>query len=154
MLKTTSWVRQRPWPREACCSRETDTENNSYTLGDKYYKWVKSKELWEGVSSYVWGVGKTFLRGSRISTYSYVDDLRVGEEEKEFPRWLSGTESACRGCGFDPWVGKIPWRRQWQPTPVSLPGKSYGQRSRVGYSPWGHRGSDPTEWLSRHEQAL
>ena len=48
-------------------------------------------------------------------------------------------ESACqcRRCGFDPWVGKIPWRRKWQPTPVFLPGKSHGQRSLAGYSPWG-----------------
>ena len=36
---------------------------------------------------------------------------------------------------FDPWVGKIPWRRAWQPTPVLLPGESHGQRSLVGYSP-------------------
>ena len=36
---------------------------------------------------------------------------------------------------FDPWVGKIPWRRKWQPTPVFLPGESYGQRSLVGFSP-------------------
>ena len=41
---------------------------------------------------------------------------------------------------FDPWVGKIPWRRKWQPTPVFLPGKSHGQRGLVGYSPWGHEG--------------
>ena len=41
--------------------------------------------------------------------------------------------------GFDPWVGKILWRRKWQPTPVRLPGKSQGWRSLVGYSPWGHR---------------
>ena len=40
---------------------------------------------------------------------------------------------------FDPWVGKILWRRKWQPTPVLLPGKSYGWRSMVGYSPWGRR---------------
>ena len=39
--------------------------------------------------------------------------------------------------GFNPWAVKIPWRRKWQPTPVFLPGKSYGQRSLVGYSPWG-----------------
>ena len=38
---------------------------------------------------------------------------------------------------FDPWAGKIPWRRKWQPTPAFLPGKSRGQRSLVGYSPWG-----------------
>ena len=37
--------------------------------------------------------------------------------------------------GFDPWVGKIPWRRAWQPTPVFLPGESHGQRSLAGYSP-------------------
>ena len=38
--------------------------------------------------------------------------------------------------GFNPWVGKIPWRRKWQPTPVFLSGKSCGQRSLVGYRPW------------------
>ena len=41
--------------------------------------------------------------------------------------------------GSIPWVGKIPWRRKWQPTPVLLPGKSHGQRNLVGYSPWGRR---------------
>jgi len=46
---------------------------------------------------------------------------------------------------FDPWVGKIPWRRAWQPTPVSLSGKSHGPRSLVGCSPWGHEESDTTE---------
>ena len=44
----------------------------------------------------------------------------------------------------DPWVGKIPWRRTWQPTPVLLPEKSHGQRSLVGYSPWGHETSAHT----------
>ena len=50
----------------------------------------------------------------------------------------SGKESACQ-CkrhGFDPWVRKISWRRNWQPTPV-LPRKWHGQRSLVGYCPWG-----------------
>ena len=53
--------------------------------------------------------------------------------------WLGSKESACqcRRCGIDPWVEKIPWRRKWQPTSVFLPGKSHGQRSLVGYSPWG-----------------
>ena len=56
-------------------------------------------------------------------------------------RWLGGKESACqcRRHGFDPWAGKILWRRAWQPTPVFLPEKSHGQRSLVGYRPWGHR---------------
>ena len=43
----------------------------------------------------------------------------------------------CRRPGFDPWVGKTPWRRKWQSTPVFLPRESHGQRSLVGYSPWG-----------------
>ena len=44
----------------------------------------------------------------------------------------------CGRRGFHPWVGKIPWRRKWQPTPVLLPGKSPGWGSLVGYSPMGH----------------
>ena len=50
----------------------------------------------------------------------------------------------CGGLRFDPWVGKIPWRRRWQPTPVFLPGESHGQRNLVGYSPWGCQESDMT----------
>ena len=46
--------------------------------------------------------------------------------------------------GFDPWVGKTPRKRTWQPTPVFLPGKFYGQKSLAGYSPWEHKVSDPT----------
>ena len=47
--------------------------------------------------------------------------------------------------GFDPWVRRIPWRSAWQPTPVLLPGKSHGQRSLAGYSPWGSKELDMTE---------
>ena len=55
--------------------------------------------------------------------------------------WASGEEPACQGrrLGLDLWVGKIPWRKKWQPTPVFLPGKSHGQRSLEGHSPWGHK---------------
>ena len=64
---------------------------------------------------------------------------------RDFPGGASGKESACqrgrrRRCWFDPWVGKIPWRRKWQPAPVLMPGKSYGQSPC--YSPWGHKESD------------
>ena len=56
-----------------------------------------------------------------------------------FPWWLSSNEPACqwRSYGFDPWIGKVPWRREWQPTLVFLPGKSHGQRKLVIYRPWG-----------------
>ena len=67
-------------------------------------------------------------------------------------RWRSGTESACqcRRFRFDHWVGKILWRRKWEPTPVFLPGKSHGQRSLTGYSPWGCRKLETTLWLRTH----
>ena len=66
-----------------------------------------------------------------------------------FPGSASGKEPACqcRGCkrlGFHPWIGKIPWRRH-DPTPVFLPGEAHGQRSLVGYIPWGHKESNMTE---------
>ena len=53
----------------------------------------------------------------------------------ELPWWLSGKESACkcRRPRFDPWAGKIPWRREWLPIPVFLPGETHGQRSLAGY---------------------
>ena len=57
---------------------------------------------------------------------------------------------AVQETQFDPWVGKIPWRRKWQPTPVFLPGKSHGLRSLVGCSPWGCKESDTTERLPFH----
>ena len=64
------------------------------------------------------------------------------------PRKLSGKELTChcKRCGRL----RIPWRRKWQSTPVFLPGKSRGQRSLVGCSPWGHKESDTTEWAPAH----
>ena len=63
-----------------------------------------------------------------------------------------GKESACNagdlGWG-DPSVGKIPWKREWQPTPVFLPREFHGQGSLKGYSPWGIKESDMTEWLTQ-----
>ena len=56
--------------------------------------------------------------------------------------------------GFTPWVRKIPWRREWPPIPVFLPGEFHGQKSLAGYSPWGCKESDmtdrPTLSLSLH----
>ena len=72
------------------------------------------------------------------------------------PWWLSSEDRAwqCRRCGFSPRVGKIPWRRNWLPTPIYLPEKSHGQRSLAGYSPWGHKQSDTAEQLSHHQCGL
>ena len=67
-----------------------------------------------------------------------------------FPWWLK-RQRICLQCGrprLDPWVGKIPWRRVWQPPPVFFLGEVHGQRSLVGYSPRCHREPDTAEWLT------
>ena len=64
---------------------------------------------------------------------------------------------ACGRPGFDSWVGKIPWRRAWQPTPelqYACLENPHGQRSLVGYSPWGHKELDTTEWLNIAQHKL
>ena len=77
--------------------------------------------------------------------------MRIEREciQRGFPGGASGEEPACqcrrpKRCGFDPWAGKIPWRRKWQPAPIFLPGEFHGQRTLAGYSPWGHTESDTT----------
>ena len=75
------------------------------------------------------------------------------------PRWCSAKEFVCqcRRCkrwGFNPWVGKIPWSRKWQPNPVFLPGKFHGQRRLTGYSPWGCKKLTVTEHAHTHAQSI
>ena len=66
-----------------------------------------------------------------------------------FPGSSEG-KTLCLQCrpGFEPQVGKIPWRRAWQPTTVVLPGEFHGQRSLAGYNPRDHKESDMTEKIS------
>ena len=82
---------------------------------------------------------------ARVPRYAW--NLRWYSSPLGFPGDTNGKEPACqcrrhKRCRINPWVGKIPWRRAWQPTPVFLPGRSHGQRSLAGYSPWSQT------WLS------
>ena len=54
-------------------------------------------------------------------------------------------ESACNAGRFDPWIKKVPWRREGQLTPVFVPGECHEQRSLESYSPWDRKGLDTTE---------
>ena len=69
-----------------------------------------------------------------------------------FPGGSDGKESAFNAgdLGSIPGIGKIPWRRKWQPTLVLLPGKFHGWRSLTGYSPWDRKESDMTEYLTSY----
>ena len=75
----------------------------------------------------------------------------LSHQAARFPGSSDGKESACN-AGYlgrkDSWVGKIPWRRAWQPTPVFLLGEFHGQRSLAGYSPWSRKDSDTTGQLT------
>ena len=67
-------------------------------------------------------------------------DLSGGTVVKNLPANAEATGDTVSAPGSG--------RRKWQPTPVFLPGKSHGQRSLVGYSPWGHKELDVTEYVS------
>ena len=80
-------------------------------------------------------------QGNEIWYYSYDNILVRNNKEQTTDTWRKRWISASL-C----WV----WRRQWQPTPVLLPGKSHGWKSLVSRSPWGREESDTTEWLHFH----
>ena len=82
------------------------------------------------------GDGQTFEKG-----YTQGGSSQVALLVKNPPA-NAGRRKRCR---FDSWVGNIPWRKKWQPTPVFLPGEFHGQRSLVGYSPQGHTELEKTE---------
>ena len=91
--------------------------------------------------------GKKFLEDDRICQKQGFDLSYV--EFMGFPGGASDKESAyqctrCKRQRFDPWIGKIPWRRAWQTTPVFLSRESHGQRSLGDYSSWGRKESDTT----------
>ena len=84
----------------------------------------------------------------------------VTQSQTQLKRFSSSSSSSgkeppcqcrkCKRCRLNPWVWKIPWKRKWQSTPVFLSGKSHGQRSPAGYSPWGHKELDTTEHNTAH----
>ena len=79
------------------------------------------------------------IAGRNISNLRYADDTTLGASlVAQRLKLLPG----MRETGFHLWVGKIPWRRKWHPTPLLLPGESHGGRSLVGYSPWNSLGQN------------
>ena len=74
----------------------------------------------------------------------YLPTFEIGSQVALVAKNLAASAGIMR-LDFDPWVKKTPCSRKWQATPVFLPGESQGQRSLVGYSPWGHKELDTTE---------
>ena len=109
---------------------------------------IPSFKFWSCVSRFVGGdaVSSSLSRICEPAPAFCSDfpGISIASSPDGFPRWLSVKEAACqcrrhRRCGFSPWVGKIPWKRKWQPTPVFLLGRLHGQRGPEGCSLWGHK---------------
>ena len=83
-----------------------------------------------------WGLAPLATQGLHGPLYTEAQTVKSPPAKQE--TWVN------------PWVGKIPWRREWQPTPEFLPGEFHGQRSLAGYSPWGHKELDTTDQLTLH----
>ena len=107
------------------------------------FSWLSRTNFSGNISASHYSVSQQLL----ATEYSFLETLilRCFPDTCGIPLWLSWSRIRlqCRRPGFDPWVGKIPWRRERLPTPVFWPGEFHGP-----YSPWGSKESDTTEWLS------
>ena len=112
------------------------------TWGAQVWPLIRDRGTWQA----------TVIGSQRVGgDWSDLARMRTGER-RGFPGGTSGKEISCqcRRFRFNPWVWKIPWRREWQLTPVFLPGEFHGQRSLAGYSLWGRKELDTTERLRFH----
>ena len=152
MLGKTEGKRRRGWQRMRCLDGITDSMNMSLS---ELWEVVKDRGAWCAAGLGVTESNRTEQRnnsnkvqhGKCVINFLELSwgwsgrnpcgrhDLGRFPSGRGLPRWLSSKGSACqcRIHGFDPWVRKIPWRRKWQPSPIFLPGKSYGQRNLVGF---------------------
>ena len=102
--------------------------------------------------TYIYTLGIIYLN-IYVYIHTYIHTYMYIHIYKERPLWwLSSKQPTCqcRRPGFDPWVGKIPWRRKWEPTLVFLPGKFHGQRSLEGYSPRGLKEPGTSQQLNNN----
>ena len=122
--------------------------------GTHVYLWQIHFDVWQNQYNIVKFKNKIKLKKNKNVYITLASNYLLNSHNPlthwGFPGGASDKEPVCQGrrykrCRFDPWVGKIPWRSAWQPTPIFFSGESHGQRSLVAYSPCGHKESDTTE---------
>ena len=138
LLRTQHGVLKTKWAKSVlkeCCRYTWSLRSMTWVIHKQYIKHM-------GCRKNILAFPYTYVVCVCVYMYTYIHTYI-----HRLPWWLSGKEYTCqwRRHRFDPWVGMILWRRKWQPKPVFLPRKSHGQRSLVGYSPWGHKSQT---WLS------
>ena len=162
LARLASWAAARQWSWPALCRTPCLVQSLSVTVLKVLliyeqvpcifiFLWIRQ------ITSLALHFGNTFLarclpveKEKRVINFKFATFATIISFGWGFPSGSDGKESACitgatRDTGQDPWVGKIPWRKAWQPNPVFLPGKSHGQRSLAGYSPWDCKELDTTE---------
>ena len=141
MLGKIEGRRRRGWQWMTRLNGITDSMDMSLS---KLWYLVMDREAWQTA---VHGVANSWTQLSNWTTTTII--------KEGFPGGAIGKEPACQ-CrrhmkhGFYPQVWKIPWRRKWQHSPLSLPGESHGQWSLLDHSPRDHKGSDIKEkWMDK-----
>ena len=117
-----------------------------WIMRERHYRWRKQQGKKKAQKNETTGC----FQKCEIEQYNQREGKRRIRRMVIKTGFLDGSDDIhlqCRRPRFDPWVRKIPCRREWLPIPVFLPGEFRGQRSLVGYSPWGHKESDMTEQL-------
>ena len=158
------WVRKIPWRRTcnpfqySCLENPTDRGAWWATVHGITQSWTRQKWLSLQACTHLIRKGtkmggRLFLKGDFPKVKAFKNCLLLlslwgfpGDAVVKNPSAMQKTQDA----GSIPWAGKIPWSRIRQPTPVFLPGKSRGQRSLVGYSPWGWKElgtNKPSLWV-------
>ena len=123
------------------CSRELFLQNFSCEM----HKNLSTKHIYCRV------IGHSPNTQINLYIHQYNNVLIIHNVPTGFPGGTSGKEPICqcrrhKRCRFNPWVGKISWRKKWQPSPVFLPGKIHGHRSLADYNPWDQKELHTTKY--------
>jgi len=154
----TAEERQGLWPRaiRKCLRAPQDAAGSVCNRG---WDVLSANRLWfcfsATLSSWFLSPGFPLWYCSRMGLWKLSQRVGLNSENRSFSSGalvknpLANAEDTDY-TGSIPGLGRFPWGRKWQPTPVFLPGKSHGQRSMVDYSPWGCKESDMTDHTHTH----